>query len=273
MRKRIAAIHDLASYGGAALLNIIPIMYSNGIEVNPIPTAIFTSHGAFKGIKKQDAGVFMDEYTSQWSELGLQFSGIYLGLFTDHSQVLSALKFIDAFDKNNPLIVLDPILGDNGKMYSFMDSSIIDGVRSLISKAHVITPNLTEACLLTNRSYNENMLEEEISAILLELSEIGTETVILTSVQKGNFLNNYIYNKRNSTTDVISFKKLPGSYPGTGDAFTALVMAEILNGGCVYEGVVKASMFIEKGIKLLLEKGYNPLEGLPLGEMLSLKGI
>lgn len=265
MRKRVAVLHSFPSYGAAGLMSIIPIMYSKGIDVNPIPTVLFTSHGAFTGVKSNENTKFLDEYTSQWLQLKLFFDGIYLGLFTNNQQILSTLKFIESFGKaNDCLIVLDPILGDNGKLYTFMDKTIIEGVRSLVGKAHIITPNLTEVCLLLNRKYKDNFTSDEIYSCLCELSELGVENIILTSVPNGDCLDIYIYKKSTASYNVLSRKMLRGYYPGTGDAFTSIVTAEVLNGRDIADAVMNAVKFVENGISIILEKGLNPLEGLPL---------
>lgn len=266
MRKRVAVFHSLASYGGTSLMSIIPLMYSKGIEISPIPTMLFTSHGAFNGVKSKENTEFIDAYTSQWAQLKLHFNGIYLGLFTNNSQILSTLKFIERFGKDDCLIVLDPILGDNGKLYSFMDKAIIDGIRRLACKAHIITPNLTEACLLLNKKCEENLPGDVIYSYLRELSNLGPENIIITSVPSGDSLDTYIYKKATDSYKVISRRKLSGYYPGTGDAFTSIVMSEVLNGCNIIDAVIKAAELVEKGISIILEKGLNPLEGLPLSD-------
>ncbi|HEY5560841.1 MAG TPA: pyridoxamine kinase [Clostridiaceae bacterium] len=268
MRKRIAVLHDLPSYGGAALMNIIPIMYSLGIEVCPIPTSLFTSHGGFKGLSSLSTSSFMKEYTRQYKELNLSFNGIYLGLFTTTVEIVLAEDFIRSISSEDTLIVLDPILGDNGKLYSFMKVDIVKALKDILKKVDIITPNLTEAYLLLGEAYNEFPSEEEVIYMLRSLSELGPKYVILTSVvEKGNILI-YIYDKEKDSIAIIKREKLQGSYPGTGDAFTAIVVGELINGNSIINGVTKAADFVEKGIKIILEKGYNPLEGLPLGDYL-----
>jgi Pyridoxal/pyridoxine/pyridoxamine kinase len=269
MRKRIACIHDLASYGGAALMNIIPIMYSYGIEVCPIPTSLFTSHGALIGSKSFDNSCFMKEYTAQYKQLQLKFDGIYLGLFTSSDQMNEADYFLQSFSKKDTLVLMDPIMGDNGKLYSFMNEDNIKTMRKLIKKAKIITPNLTEACIILGRQYKEDIDDNEIEEILISLSSFGPEQVIVTSVPREGFISSYIYNKLDNRYGVIKGEKRPGSYPGTGDAYTAALMAHMLNGCSLIDSAFKATKLIEKGIDMIINNGYNPMEGLPIAEYLS----
>lgn len=268
MRKRIACFHDLASFGGAALMNIIPVMYSEGIEVCPIPTALFTSHGALKGSKSMGINGFIGEYSKQYKELNLSFDGIYLGLFTSLEQIKQVQDFLDIFIKEDTWLLLDPIMGDNGKLYSFINKENIKGMKELVKSAGIITPNLTEASILLGREFNDKTEDKEIEEILFSLGRLGPEYVVITSVPKEKYLCTYIYDRIKNKTDVVKSIKRPGSYPGTGDAFAAMLMADMLKGADIVSGVKKAAGLIEKGIDLAVEKGYEPLEGLPLAELL-----
>ncbi|MDT8718666.1 pyridoxamine kinase [Clostridium sp. 19966] len=267
MRKRIAAIHDLACYGGAALMNIIPIMYNLGVEVNPIPTAIFTSHGAFNGVKKTENDAFMKEYLFQWKSNDFKFDGIYIGLFTSPKQVEFTKEFLDSFKHKDTLVVLDPILGDNGKLYGFMDEDSIENVKAILEKADVITPNLTEAALLTGMDYKKCCCEEEIEKCLKVLGKLGPKYVIITSVCLDDKMYIYIYDKTKDSVEYLCREKLKGSYPGTGDAFTAVLMGCLMKGMSICESAEKAAEFVEAGISLVISNNLNPLEGLPLADI------
>ena len=267
MRIRIACLHDIASYGGAALMNIIPIMYSKGIEVSPVPTSLFTSHGAVEGAKSFDVSAFMKEYTRQYSKLNVHFDGIYLGLFTSVFQMEEALKFLESFSKENTLILLDPIMGDNGKLYGFIHENNVNSMRNLAKRADIITPNLTEACILAGIEYKEIFSEAELQALLVTLANLGPKHIVVTSVTKGNLICTYVYTK--AKIQVVERERLPGSYPGTGDAFSAFLMAEMLKGTEIIEAVENAMIFIEECIKILLKNGYNSLEGLPIAEYIN----
>lgn len=266
MRRRIACLHDLASYGGAALMNIIPIMYSKGIEVSPVPTSLFTSHGAVEGVKSYDTSAFMKEYTMQYLKLNLSFDGIYLGLFTTLFQMEEALKFLESFSKENTLVLLDPIMGDNGKLYGFIHENNVNAMRNLAKRADIITPNLTEACILSGIEYKDVFSEVELERLLDTLSSLGPKHIVVTSVSEGKLICTYVYSK--GKIQIIKRERLSGSYPGTGDAFSAYLMAEMLKGTEIIEAVEKAMIFIEEGIKIILKNGYKNFEGLPIAEYL-----
>lgn len=268
MRKRIACLHDLASFGGAALMNIIPIMYSSGIEVCPVPTSLFTSHGALAGSKSIDNSDFMKEYTAQYKKLQVNFDGIYLGLFTSENQIKEADYFLQYFSKDDTLVLMDPVMGDNGKIYGFMNEENVKEIVKLIKRADIITPNLTEACIILGKPYKEDLTDSEIEEILISLSSFGPEKVIVTSVPRDGFISTYIYNKTDNRFGVIKGEKRSGSYPGTGDAYTASLMAHLLNGCSLIDSAFEATKLVEKGIDMILDKGYDPLQGLPLAEYL-----
>ncbi|QAA30336.1 pyridoxamine kinase [Clostridium manihotivorum] len=264
MRKRIAVMHDLPSFGGAALMNTIPIMYNMGIEVNPIPTALFTSHGGFKGVKNIGNDAFLDEYLDQWDKLKLSFNGIYLGLFTSLNQVIFAKKFLNRFKAEDNIVLLDPIMGDNGKPYSFISDESIENIKSLLPYADIITPNLTEAYLLLGREYNENPKDSEVLDILSKLSLIGPKKIVLTSVLKGERISTFLYDSSSESIKEYCRDTLDGYYPGTGDAFASVLIGSMLQGKDLETSVCKAINLVEKAINILNDEGLNPMEGLPL---------
>jgi pyridoxine kinase len=265
MRKRIAVIHDLPSFGGAALMNTIPIMYNMGIEVNPIPTALFTSHGGFKGVKNVENDNFLDEYLNHWDKLKISFDGIYLGLFTTINQVGFAKKFLSRFKAENNIVLLDTIMGDNGNPYSFINYENIENIKSLLPYADIITPNLTEAYLLLGREYNKNPKDSEIIDILSSLSLLGPKRIVLTSVLNGEKISTFLYDSSSESVKEYRRDILDGYYPGTGDAFASILIGSMIQGKDLEAAVYKAINFVEKAINIVIGQGLNPMEGLPLG--------
>ena len=197
--KKVAAIHDLSGYGRASLTVVIPILSTMGIQVCPLPTAVLSTHSKFKGFHFVDLTVHMEAIIKHWKELGLEFDAIYSGFLGSHEQTEIVEMFIKEFRKENQLVVIDPVLGDNGKIYTPLSTKMVDEMKELIKSADIITPNLTEATLLLDKEYKTTVSIDEIKSWLRQLAEKGPETIIITSVpETGNIKNKPHYLPNNS---------------------------------------------------------------------------
>lgn len=147
---RVAAIHDLSGFGRASLTVIIPILSTLGIQVCPVPTAILSTHtGGFKDYKYIDLTEHLEDYINHWDKLNIKFDGIYSGFLGSPDQISIVSNFIEKFQGDNQLIVIDPVMGDNGQTYGPMNGRMIQEMKGLICQADVITPNMTEAAFFT----------------------------------------------------------------------------------------------------------------------------
>lgn len=181
--KRVAAIHDLSGFGRASLTAIIPTLSSMGVQVCPLPTAILSNHtGGFDHYSFVDLTDTMEEYIDHWKRLNLTFDCIYSGFLGSVRQIEIVAGFLDHFGGEDTLAVVDPVMGDNGRLYSSMKPEITEEMKKLVGKADIITPNFTEAAFLLGEPYREEITDEEVKAWLLRLSEMGPRTVIITSV-------------------------------------------------------------------------------------------
>ena len=146
--KKIAAIHDLSGYGRASLTVAIPILSYMGYQVCPLPTAILSAHSEYKDFRSFDLTDQMQGIIDHWKELDLHFDALYSGYLASEKQMNIVSGFFDDFSQDDNFILVDPVLGDHGKLYPGMDTGMITGMRELCNKANVITPNLTEAAFL-----------------------------------------------------------------------------------------------------------------------------
>ena len=146
--KKIAAIHDLSGYGRASLTVAIPILSYMGYQVCPLPTAILSAHSEYKDFRSFDLTDQMQGIIDHWKELDLHFDALYSGYLASEKQMNIVSGFFDDFSQDDNFILVDPVLGDHGKLYPGMDTGMITGMRELCKKANVITPNLTEAAFL-----------------------------------------------------------------------------------------------------------------------------
>ncbi|MGL5245932.1 MAG: pyridoxamine kinase, partial [Sarcina sp.] len=218
--KKVVAIHDISCYGRAALATIIPILSIMKNQVCSLPTAVLSTHTAGFGKPAiNNLTNFLYDTKEHWRELGLQFDCIYSGYLANHNQVDFVKNFINDFKQNNSLVVVDPVMADNGKLYMGMDENMVNKMRELIGYANIITPNITEACFLLNEEYKELFSEEDIKKFLIQLSDLGPEKVIITSVPsiKGNkFIDTVAYDRIEEKFIRITNKKIDAFYCGTG---------------------------------------------------------
>ncbi len=270
--KRVAAIHDLSGFGRASLSVIIPILSKMGIQVCPIPTAILSTHtGGFKNYSMIDLTDRMEEYIDHWRRLGIEFDCIYSGFLGSSKQIDIVSNFIDVFSSNDPLIVVDPVLGDNGFLYSAVSESMIEKMGHLIKKADIITPNFTEAAYLLDRSYDLKLPEETIKKWLLRLSEKGPTIPIITSVFDEDFpgeIEVMAYNSKEHVFLKMVSEYIPAHYPGVGDIFTSIIVGSVLGGDELSSSISKAMQFITDVIMVSHREKYPEREGVFLEAML-----
>lgn len=263
---RVAAIHDLSGFGRSSLTVVLPIFAKMGIQSCPLPTALLSTHGAYEGGTFLDLTNQMEPIMSHWEKLNVQFDAIYSGFLGSGDQVDIVLDFINRFNSNNPLVVVDPVMGDEGKVYSIIDSSIVNKMVELVRKADIITPNTTEAFVLLNREYQPDMTEEEAKVILKELSDLGPEVVVLTSIhskgQQGRYTG--VYDRRSDQYFFDQCEYIPQDYPGTGDAFTSVLTGSMLKGHSLKEALSISLKFIEDALKATYKSGIDPRDGINL---------
>jgi len=184
--KKIAAIHDLSGYGRASLTVAIPILSYMGYQVCPLPTAILSAHSEYKDFRSFDLTDQMQGIIDHWKELDLHFDALYSGYLASEKQMNIVSGFFDDFSQDDNFILVDPVLGDHGKLYPGMDTGMITGMRELCKKANVITPNLTEAAFLLDTAPSPHTPPAEAIEWCKALSKLGPEYVIITSAPSGN---------------------------------------------------------------------------------------
>ncbi|WP_293960428.1 pyridoxamine kinase [uncultured Fusobacterium sp.] len=273
--KKVAAIHDLSGFGRSSLTSIIPILSSMKVQVCPVPTAVLSSHtGGFEGYSFLDLTDYMEQHIAHWKSLNLEFDCIYSGFLGSPKQMKIVADFIDFFGHKNNLTVVDPVLGDNGKLYGTMNNEMVEEMKKLISKADIITPNFTEVTFLLNKPYKKEISESEVKEWLIELANMGPKIVIATSVPDENShkadrkTNVIAYDKENDVFWKVSCKYIPASYPGTGDAYTSVVIGSLLQGDSLPIAIERGVQFITQCILASYGFKYPNREGVLLERML-----
>lgn len=258
--KKVAVINDLSGVGRCSLTAAIPILSTLGAQCCPIPTAILSNQTDFESFTFLDLTDELKAYTNSISELNIKFDCIYSGFLGSLKQIDIVYNFIDK--NKEALIVVDPVMGDNGSLYDTFTYEICERIKELIKYAHIITPNLTEACILTGINYTKNKTKEEILNIAELLGEIGPEKIIITGVVIENDLCNVYYNSKNKEIFINKIKYINESYSGTGDLFTSIIIGLLLNNHSIEYSITKAGEFLYNVIKYTFDKKTNPKEGI-----------
>lgn len=268
---RVAAIHDLSGYGRASLTVVIPILSNMGVQVCPLPTAVLSSHSGFSGFHFVDLTDHLEKMIDHWKEMKLEFDAIYSGYLGSVRQVDIVRQFISDFRGPDPLIVVDPVLGDNGKLYSAFDNNMVCEMRKLVEVAHIITPNLTEAAFLLGETFDEHAGIETVKSWARKLGEMGPHIVIITSVPENSGLQKtsvLAWNRRDERMWKVSCDYLPANYPGTGDAFSSVIVGSLLQGDSLPIALDRAVHFISMGVRATFGHRHQHVEGILLEKVL-----
>ncbi len=271
--KKVVAVHDLSCMGRVSLNAVIPILTSMGLEVTPLPTALLSCHTQYPEFTFLDLTSEMRKIIANWKAQGFRFNAFYTGYLGSPEQVQVVSELIQDFRRPNDLIVVDPVLGDNGHLYKGMDEEMVGQMRQLIKLADVITPNMTEMFLLLNEPFrNNNFNDNELKAYLRALSLQGPGIVIVTSVpvaDNPHLTSVYAYNRVGNRYWKVTCPFLPAHYPGTGDSFTSVITGSLLQGDSLPLALDRAMQFTLQGIRSTFGYDYSNLEGIMLEKVLS----
>ena len=261
---KVAAIHDMSGIGRCSMTVIMPIMSALGCQVCPLPTALLSNHSEYKHFYFFDFTNHMEEYYSYWEKNNAEFDCLYSGFIGSEKQINIMIDIIDKIKKhNNPLIVVDPVMGDHGEVYITYNDEMIQKMSCLVNKADIITPNLTEAGILLNERYNgETISIYLLKKYLKKLCEMGPKNALITGVttDDGEHIN-ACYNKETNEYWKVPFEYVDTRYPGTGDLFTSLFTGFLLNGKSMPEAMENASIFVSKAVSVTYEAKTPKSEG------------
>lgn len=269
--KEIVAIHDLSGIGRVSLTVVIPILTSMGFHVSPLPTAILSSHTQYPHFSFLDLTDEMRKIIAEWKKLNAGFDTFYSGYLGSPEQVQIVKDFIQEFRKDNNLVVVDPVLGDSGRLYAGFDITIVEEMRRLITVADIITPNLTELFYLLDIPYEKEYTDEKLKQYLLALSDKGPSIVIITSVPVANDPHQtsvYAYNRNGGRFWKVTCPYLPAHYPGVGDTFTSVITGAMMQGDSLPMALDRATQFCYQGIRATFGYEYDSREGILLEKVL-----
>jgi len=244
---RVLAFHDMSGFGKCSLSVALPVISACGAEVCPLPTALLSSNTHFKGFTFTDFTPHIEAYYSHWAAMGLQADALYSGFLGSAAQIVHLRRIASLFAPG--LIVIDPVMGDNGQIYKTYTPELCAGMKELCAIAHVLTPNLTEAAFLCGESYApEDVSPARVEALCRKLQGLGARNVVLTGIERGDILYNCVLASDGVYTEC-AVELLTERMHGTGDLFASVLTGKLLTGMSLADAVRIAAEFVLLSMK------------------------
>ena len=277
MSKKIAVINDLSGFGRCSLTAALPVISVMGVQPCPLPTAVLSAQTGYPSFYCDDYTEKMEYFRQEWEKMEVCFDGIYTGFVGSEEQVQQIFHFLQTFynkEDTGTFLLVDPIMGDEGKRFSFCTDALLNDMKQLVARADIVTPNLMELCLLTDVDYHTVVMEIEehrecttkvIRMLAEKLLANGCKTVIVTGIrfwdedEKLIKIGNLTVTKERAVMS--AFPYIGGSFSGTGDLFASVVAGGVARGDDIFQTVELAGIFIWKAMKDSSEANVQRNEG------------
>ena len=258
--KKVALINDLSGFGKCSLTAAIPVISVMGLQACPLPTAILSAQTGFEHFYYDDYTDRMNRIADEWMKMELSFDGIYSGYLGSAKQIENMLYFLEHFNTEETIFLADPVMGDNGRCIKTFSDELLCTMRELVKRADVITPNLTELCLLADVDYRELISHSTEPDYPERVTEVAREvfawserlkTVIVTGVTRRTHIGNLVVTCSDGILNT-SHLEVPyngQSFSGTGDLFASVIIGSMVNGQSAEYAVRKAMDFLQPAIE------------------------
>ena len=253
--KRVAAINDLSGSSRCSLTVALPVITAMGAQCCVLPTALLSNHTGYNEYYFEDYTNGMKEFSAMWKKQKLQFDCIYSGFLGSDKQIELVENFIADFKYDGTKIVIDPVMGDDGKIYTTYTEKMCLEMKKLISYADVVTPNITEACVLSDTPYvSENISMERALDICKKIYDKGAKNIILTGIKTEDTVSNYVYSGGDEGY-VFTTPLTKTYYTGTGDLFSSVICGMFVNGCNIRDCALFATELTKKATEKSFELG------------------
>ena len=249
-QKKIALINDVTGFGRCSIAVMAPIVSAMKIQAVTVPTAVLSAHTQFPEYYFDDYTSKMRDYIQTYKDLNLTFDAIASGFLGSEEQVDIVIDFFKTFKKKGTFTLVDPVMGDYGKLYETYTPSLCEKMKALVHYADILTPNLTELCTLTDVKYREEGFNDaELACMCQTLAEQGPEHIVVTGIRyNSKQIMNYVYS-RGEEPRIVMVDRIGGDRSGTGDVISSIIAGMYLNGHDFYESVKKAAEFVSKCLR------------------------
>ena len=265
-QKKLAVINDFCGFGRCSIAAALPVVSAMHVQCCPLPTAVFSDHTGFESFYRVDFTEHMTPYFAEWEKLGLRFDGIATGYLGSARQIDLVKAFLARFKTEKTKVLVDPVMGDNGRLYPSFAGELAGRMHELLSHADLLTPNLTEACILSGVPYREDLSQQELEALCERLSEGGPSGIVVSGIHLGEEIGNFVWS--GGQAELLTTKRVGPCRSGTGDVFSAILAADMVNGVELTRSVQKAADFIAKTMAYTQALGVPETDGICLEEYL-----
>jgi pyridoxine kinase len=274
------AIHDISCVGRCSLTVALPILSAGGFDCGVLPTAVLSTHtGGFTGFTYRDLTEDINPIATHWKSLGLKFDALYSGFLGSFDQIELVAEIFDNFKDEGAVVLVDPVMADNGKLYSIYSPEMARGMAGLCSHADIIAPNLTEAAFLLGEEYKGDSYDKNyVEGLLKRLTSLGSRKIVLTGVSfEPTLLGAASYDADEDKIDYYFNEKVDGYFHGTGDVFSSSLLAALMRGFSLGKSIEVAVEYTLRCIKhtdeLNLERRYGVSFELALPYLIDLLGL
>ena len=231
-QKKISLINDMSCVGRCSLTAALPIVSACGFQAVPLPTGVFSAQSEFEGFVCADLTDRMQSFSDHWKDIGVRFDAIYTGYLATRQQAETVKRFLIDFKKSDTLLIVDPVMGDNGEFYSGIDESFISEMRFLCAMADVITPNVTEAEMIAGIECTQPPYRAaHIKELLINLRNHGTGRIVITGIEsEDGQIGCAVYDSYTRKANMFFTPKAEGRFPGSGDVFASTLVSAIMKG-------------------------------------------
>ena len=253
MNKKVLTMQDISCYGQCSITVALPIISAWGYETAILPSAILSTHtSGFKNFTVHDLSNEIPKIINHWKSEGIKYDAFYVGYLGEISHVDLVIQVKNELLNKGGYFVLDPVMGDNGKLYPAFNDDYVKAIRRLIKEADIILPNLTEACFLTGIEYKEEYDESYIKTVINKLLELGAKKIALTGIAYQKEMTGVVIYDENGYQH-FTHRRINKSYHGTGDVYASTFLGAYLSNNDLLKSAKIAAKFVVKAIENTLD--------------------
>lgn len=267
-QKKIAVINDISGFGRCSAAVSLPVISHMRVQACLLPTSIFSNHTGFPSYYYNDFTDKMPRFMEEWKKLDLRFEGIASGFLGSAEQIEIVREFIHQFRDERTQVIIDPVMGENGKAYPTYTEEMCDKMKHLVEYADILTPNVTEACMLTGMPFKEkDWQRKELLEMMARLRELGAKKIVVSGLDSGQFISNAV-SEVPGECKLLRQKRVGKVRSGTGDIFSSIIAAACVNGVDFETSVRKAAAFVQECIRVTEKFDIPETDGVCFEEVL-----